>query len=384
VPLNAIGKHAAVNYIRHLNAFFQKVKTDDRLTAVHVSLYLALFQYWNLHRFSNPFPVYRDNIMALSRIGSKNTYHKAIKQLVDTGYILYHPAPAPYLPARISVNPQYKRPTATPGIQLELFQNPDQNPSLPLYSGPSAVNQIPLAHVPDLTTTSPTTGTPQVSLLGQSFKQTNSPNSVYLPPTVFRKEERGKERKPGAVSVSKPVPGPVVSLADVQTFFTAQGFSAKEAERFFYYNQSRSWMLTEKLPVSNWQALAHKWMLNTREEREGEKGDEMALAIQYLYERYREGEKIAKFLLPEFFDYLHLTLTDAVLQKAWQQRINQLSGSPVQNEQQLWKAYMAGDPQHEAVIHDRPLFISLAKRIAVHQFFQKCKAEARAVFKTWR
>src|SRR5688500_1091583 len=55
-----------MNYIRHLNTFFSHVKTDTRLTSSHVSLYMALFQYWNFNRFQNPFSIYRENIMQLS------------------------------------------------------------------------------------------------------------------------------------------------------------------------------------------------------------------------------------------------------------------------------------------------------------------------------
>mgnify|MGYP001552641272 CR=1 FL=1 len=62
-----------MNYIRHLHAFYQSIKKDDNLTAMHVTLYLALFQYWNYNRFQNPFPVHRGDIMELSKIKTKNS-----------------------------------------------------------------------------------------------------------------------------------------------------------------------------------------------------------------------------------------------------------------------------------------------------------------------
>ena len=89
-----------MNYIRHMNSFFTIVKNDAALTSSHISLYMALFQYWNYNRFQNPFPVYRENIMNLSKIGSKNTYHKCIKELHDAKYIYYHPSPSKFLPVR--------------------------------------------------------------------------------------------------------------------------------------------------------------------------------------------------------------------------------------------------------------------------------------------
>jgi hypothetical protein len=79
-----------MNYIRHLHAFYNHAKRDDRLSATHVSLYMALFQYWNYNRFQNPFRIDREELMLLSRIGSKTTYFKCIKELHSCRYIIYH------------------------------------------------------------------------------------------------------------------------------------------------------------------------------------------------------------------------------------------------------------------------------------------------------
>ena len=78
-----------MNYIRHLNGFFIRMSEDQRITSLHISLYMALFQVWNLNRFQNPFTIVRDEMMQLSRIGSVNTYARCIKQLQEWGYIRY-------------------------------------------------------------------------------------------------------------------------------------------------------------------------------------------------------------------------------------------------------------------------------------------------------
>ena len=78
-----------MNYIRHLNGFFMRMSEDQRMTSLHISLYMALFQVWNLNRFQNPFTIVRDEMMQLSRIGSVNTYARCIKQLQEWGYIRY-------------------------------------------------------------------------------------------------------------------------------------------------------------------------------------------------------------------------------------------------------------------------------------------------------
>lgn len=78
-----------MNYIKHLNGFFCRLEKDDKMSPYHISLYLAIFQLWNLNRFKNPFSINRIEMMNLSRIGSVNTYARCIRQLNDWGYIIY-------------------------------------------------------------------------------------------------------------------------------------------------------------------------------------------------------------------------------------------------------------------------------------------------------
>ena len=81
-----------MNYVRHLNGFFERLASDSRMSSYHISLYLSLFRVWNQNRFRNPFPISREEMMGLSRIGSVNTYARCIKQLDSWGYIRYSPA----------------------------------------------------------------------------------------------------------------------------------------------------------------------------------------------------------------------------------------------------------------------------------------------------
>jgi hypothetical protein len=83
---------------------------------------MALFQYWNFNRFQNPFPIYRDNMMKQSKIGSKNTYHKCIKDLHQLKYINYHPSGSKFLPVKVSVaRLDVPEEPVTRYRQLELF-----------------------------------------------------------------------------------------------------------------------------------------------------------------------------------------------------------------------------------------------------------------------
>ena len=84
-----------MNYIRHLNAVMEKFAEDDCLNPTHVSMYLALFQMWNLNRFNNPISIARTEMMRISKIGSRTTYLKCLKDLSTYGYIEYHPSRNP-------------------------------------------------------------------------------------------------------------------------------------------------------------------------------------------------------------------------------------------------------------------------------------------------
>ncbi|MBB6681218.1 hypothetical protein H4O20_07155 [Aequorivita sp. 609] len=90
-----------VNYIAHLNAFFMTIAKDTRLNPTHISLYMALFNYWNINRFPKDFIIIRDEVMKLSKIGSKSTYHRCLKQLDNWKYIQYIPSHNSFKGSRI-------------------------------------------------------------------------------------------------------------------------------------------------------------------------------------------------------------------------------------------------------------------------------------------
>lgn len=84
-----------MNYISHLTAVIDRFAEDSELNPSHVSLYLALFYLWNMNRFKNPVSVNRSEVMAVSKIGSKTTYHKCLRDLDRKKYLKYHPSHNP-------------------------------------------------------------------------------------------------------------------------------------------------------------------------------------------------------------------------------------------------------------------------------------------------
>lgn len=92
-----------INYIKHLNGVFLQFYKDNRLNPTHISMYLALFNIWNHNRFPTIFYINREEVMQYSKIGSKSTYHRCIKELSHWQYILYLPSHNPFKGSQIKM-----------------------------------------------------------------------------------------------------------------------------------------------------------------------------------------------------------------------------------------------------------------------------------------
>ena len=77
------------------------IAKDSRLNPTHISLYMALFNIWNLNRFPDDFIIIRDEVMKLSKIASKSTYHRCLNQLNTWKYICYFPSHNSFTGSRI-------------------------------------------------------------------------------------------------------------------------------------------------------------------------------------------------------------------------------------------------------------------------------------------
>lgn len=406
-----------MNYIRHLNAFFSFVRNDKRLACSHVSLYLALFQYWNYNRFQNPFPVYRDNLMQLSKIGSKNTYHKCIKELHAAGYIMYNPPTSKFQPVKISlIRLDIKEEQRTAYQQLDLFdtiETGSKNGTLnnitkftPSPSGarsgcgPSLGTGIDTGSVSNLTAVSTGFDTVPVPKMGHNIKHKEFIKESKQPSQKFSKKNEPQNQNHPAAPVPKSVhvepgchpacpdsfgkrsEGSADLITEVRQFFILNNYPENEALKFFNHYQATGWKIKGITPITDWQAAAHKWMLNANKFEPAKSNKDVPLAkdIQYLYERFLEGQQVFKFIIPEHFTELNLELTKETMQQAWQERISQLSGTNQHSLNQIWDAYLQGNENNELVIKDKPNLFSLAKRIAVYNHFQHQKQSGKTSF----
>lgn len=86
-----------------LTDFYEVIAEDVRISATHISLYMALLQAWNKGLSKNPFFIQRDTMMKVAKI-SRKTYNKRMKELQQYGYIKYEPSFNPLLKSQVYFN----------------------------------------------------------------------------------------------------------------------------------------------------------------------------------------------------------------------------------------------------------------------------------------
>jgi len=89
--------------VKELTSFFSAIREDNRIGTSHISLYMALFQFYNLNEFRNPVSITRTAVMEVAKISGLATYHKCIKDLVDFGYIQYQPSYNPAIGSHVVI-----------------------------------------------------------------------------------------------------------------------------------------------------------------------------------------------------------------------------------------------------------------------------------------
>ena len=235
-----------MNYILQLSGFFQRVAADDRLNPTHVSLYMAIFQFWNAERFQNPVSISRQELMRISKISAKATYHKCIKDLHNFGYIQYLP----------SFNP-FK------GSLVYLFDMQSSAKPVPIHDRANIETSIEQALAPYI-------NKENILNLNIENDSTQSKNDIVL--KVSKKgakvvEINGETVDPKNLSEKRV---PIIrrtnvyqpTIEKIREYFLAQNSNEVEAQKFFNHFQSNGWKVGGKAPMKDWQAAAGTWILN--------------------------------------------------------------------------------------------------------------------------
>lgn len=229
-----------MNYIRHLTAFFDRVALDERLHPTHISLYMALFQYWNYNRFQNPISISRSEMMAVSKIQAKATYHKVIKELHEFGLIIYRPSYNPFRGSEVELVQWIAKPTENL-INEQTSRGSENEQAVNGYHTKINTATIPLNEPP--------------------YKHINTTNIDCSTSSNFN-HVNGKGRK---AEVEKKITqgGRPASLEEVKQFFIAEKFETQEAQKFYNYFQSNGWKVGGRAPMKDWHAAARNWILNS-------------------------------------------------------------------------------------------------------------------------
>ncbi|MFA9189197.1 transcriptional regulator [Flavobacterium magnesitis] len=249
-----------MNYIKHLTGFFERVAIDKTLNPTHVSLYVALFQFWNASRFKNPISISRDEVMRISKISSKATYHKCLKNLHSLGYINYEPS---YNPFR--------------GSHVYLFNFADDLKPIPKSEKTTITKNEPafeLVNEQALNKSCTSTGTSDKTSTEQALvsyiNNTNNTNikndlkgingnqqakKLKMDDDFLKSDGIEKEKKSSAKKKE-------MHLDEIKSYFLENTFPEIEAIKFFNYFSSNGWLVGGRTPMVDWQAAAQNWMLN--------------------------------------------------------------------------------------------------------------------------
>ena len=281
-----------MNYIKHLTGFFDKVANDRQLNPTHISLYMSLFQFWNCNRFKNPISISRDEIMRISKISSKATYHKCLKALHAQGYIKYEPSYNPFKGSHVflfnfaeNMKPLSKTEKAASPIFEPVDEQVLNRQQAASDTSPKQVSEQVVVPYINNTNITNVPNNPNSSNLSEPEKKIEE--NQYIFKNEIQKEEKSsakKEEMPEQLhdeekSSSSPAfadysaernntrrqilaKAEPPEIEQVLQYFREKQFPETEANKFYNYFKSIGWLVGGKTPMADWQASANNWMLN--------------------------------------------------------------------------------------------------------------------------
>jgi hypothetical protein len=203
--------------------------------------------------------ILRDEIMQASKIRSKSTYHRCIRELDSYGYVKYYPSKNAMTGSRIRIVIFKKK--DSPKFELQQghqnghpdgtaeFENEFLNPINELPSGTAcAKNGLP---------------TEPFNKHINIYKHINlfSAENKFSAAQSDKKNEKivSKSEKKEGVLVSKFTPP---NLEEITAYFREKSAPEIEAQKFFNYFESNGWKIGGRSPMKKWKAAANNWILN--------------------------------------------------------------------------------------------------------------------------
>jgi hypothetical protein len=234
-----------VNFIKHfleVNNLFQE---DSKITPFHISLYNALFLEWNHANFKNPISISRNEMMRISKIGSTNTYLKALKELHELKYIEYLPSFNRYVGSKVT---------------MFIFDNGSDtacNTGCDIGTNTASEQQVrPYLNYNKLNKEKQTIQTNKT--IDEQAK--NKKNRGL---SLFEEENKNESQNVQDFKPKKSIHSFPSTLQEVQVYFSEKKFPAIEAEKFFNHFESNGWLVGGRSKMRNWKAAANNWLLNS-------------------------------------------------------------------------------------------------------------------------
>ena len=279
-----------MNYIKHLTGFFNKINNENTINPTHISLYLSLFQCWNVNRFKNPTGISREEIMKASKINSKATYHKCMKELEALGFMEYMPTYNPHSCSNvIMVNfsgelknrPKFEPLTSSKNKPV---QNLTHSKSEQIVEQVNNVNSLKNNNLKSNKNTNKnikpvqkTTRLKNEQHIEQVDEQvyiynnktyTNTINKdIYGNSNILNSENSNKapeenKEKSCAKKEEANNNGITPSIEMILEYFAFKESSETEANKFFNYYSSIGWLVGGKTKMKDWKASARNWIMN--------------------------------------------------------------------------------------------------------------------------
>lgn len=213
-----------MNYIKHINGVLQQFNGDSRLNPTHISLYIALFQLWNIHHFPEVFFIAREEVMKKSKIGSIATYHRCLRNLNDWKYIDYLPSHNPYKGSE---------------IKMFIFE----------ISGEQDVNESETS--PEQVVNKYETSSEQVVNKYETSPEQALVSNINMIKHDLNMIKHNKNINKHAMPEN---------YFEVFNFFKNENKPEAEALQFFNYYQSKSWKVGDDTEMKSWKAVAKSWI----------------------------------------------------------------------------------------------------------------------------
>ncbi|MFV8351748.1 transcriptional regulator [Flavobacterium sp. XS2P14] len=279
-----------MNYIKHLTGFFNKINNESNLNPTHISLYLALFQCWNVNRFKNPTGISREEIMKASKINSKATYHKCMKELELLGFMVYNPTFNPHSCSNI-IMANFSEGEKT----ISKIPQPTRSKNEPVHNMTESKNEQVIEQVNEQVyiynkkqTSKNNLNNTKIDIEKISRKEpVQNFNPIIIPKEKeiktdcgrqilpefadtnkkqnesARQKEKSYAKKEKTIELDLFFETTVPSLEMILEYFSFKESSQIEANKFFNYYSSIGWLIGGKTKMKDWKAAARNWMLNT-------------------------------------------------------------------------------------------------------------------------